>query len=816
MFGCNDNKIPTGTAVTVSIRAYVDADGSGDYSTGDVAISGQITLTPVGGGSEHQATIGSDGTATFDHVGPGSYSASLSATPPAGAELASAPTPTVVVPFRGGAVSSEFRYVLRPGTITGVLYRDNNANNTYDAGTDTPAPGMTVRLFATSDTTQAPLAATSTGNGGAFTFATLRPGTYTVVITPIPTINIVGGTVREVTVGADATQSVAVQFTGNLLTTVADARSKAVGTTVAFVAVATQNAGLLANNNLYVQDATAGVLAFGSPTAGILAGDTVRIIGAISVFGGEVEVAAPSGGSLSVTKLGHGPVPAAKPISIADLTSGAFAGQLVSVQGATVLSTATTGATSYNVNLQGKNASEAFQVRVGNTNNIDIQIAYWQVGHAYNITGLNGVFNGTAQLKPRSSADVAVGTVAISIAQARTHAAGDTVEVEGVVYAGTGTYQAPTSTNLSAYIVDPTGGAQIFNIPTATVLVPGDSIRVTGVVSFFNAEYEIARFNASTPPLIEKLGKTTPPGPRTVTGPDLASRMYDGQFVRLSGLTVNSVGTPSGSGAYNVLTTAPDGTNLTVRIDNAAVGITNTFWQVGMSYDVSGAALNFSTNGTTFTPEIKPRSPADVVSTNVNLQTIAAARTVQNDTVTVEGIVTAGQGTFRTDNSYIQDATGGVQIFNLPAALGLKAGDAVRVHGKMTTFSNEKEITNNVTPTDSIKVTKLGSGAPPAPRVVTGAEFLARTYEGQLVTIRDVTVNTVGTPGGTGTYSVTVTAPDASPFTVFMSAPTGNVPPPASLFTVGMQYDITGIAVPFGTPSAAELKPRGASDVVQK
>ena len=49
-----------------------------------------------------------------------------------------------------------------------------------------------------------------------------------------------------------------------------------------------------------------------------------------------------------------------------------------------------------------------------------------------------------------------------------------------------------------------------------------------------------------------------------------------------------------------------------------------------------------------------------------------------------------------------------------------------------------------------------------------------------------------------------------------MSAPTGSVPPPASMFTVGTHYDITGIAVPFGTPSAAELKPRGAADVVQR
>ena len=32
MNGCNDNEIPTGTVAVVTIQAYVDADGSGDYS----------------------------------------------------------------------------------------------------------------------------------------------------------------------------------------------------------------------------------------------------------------------------------------------------------------------------------------------------------------------------------------------------------------------------------------------------------------------------------------------------------------------------------------------------------------------------------------------------------------------------------------------------------------------------------------------------------------------------------------------------------------------------------------------------------------
>jgi hypothetical protein len=95
---------------------------------------------------------------------------------------------------------------------------------------------------------------------------------------------------------------------------------------------------------------------------------------------------------------------------------------------------------------------------------------------------------------------------------------------------------------------------------------------------------------------------------------------------------------------------------------------------------------------------------------------------------------------------------------------------------------------------------------------VTGAQFLARTYEGQLVTLQNVAIATVGTAGSTGTYTVTGTTPDGSTITIFMSAPAGAVPASATTFVVGNKYNITGIASVFS--NAAELKPRGASDVV--
>ncbi len=809
---CNSDVLPAGTAGTVTVRVYVDADGSADFSAGDPVFTATVTLLGAGGASQ-EASTDAGGIASFSSVMPGSYSATLSGSVPAGAVLASAESPTIVVPFGGGEVAAQFRYVFNPGTVSGVLFRDDNGNGVFDPGTDTPAPGMQADLFAGASATGTPVATTTTGSGGEFQFTTVRPGSYTLKVTAIPTIQIVGGETRAITVDAQGAAEVPVQFTGNLLISIAQVRSAPVGMTVAFEGTATVNAAITGSNQLYVQDANAGVLVFGAPTAGIVAGDQVRVVGAVAIFNGELEIAAPSGGTLSVTKLSSGAVPAPRSLTVPQVLSNQYLGQLVSLLGLRVRSVATTGATSYNVNVVGDMPADTFQVRIGNSNNVPIPVAFWEVGRKYDVTGLVGVFNGLIQLKPRAPGDAIAGLLTQTIAEARAHASGDTVTVEGVIYVGTAVYTLASAANWNFYMEDATGGTQVFNVPNGTSYAAGDSVRVRGAVSFFNAEYEIARFNASSPPVIDRLGSGMIPHSRTLSGMQLASKAFDGQLVRLSGLQVVSVSTPNASGAYNVVTTAPDGTAVTARIDASPVGIVNTSWMVGMSYDVTGAALNFSTNGTSFTPEVKPRSPADVELSTPTVISILAARAINNDTVTVEGVVIAGQGTFRSDNAYIQDATGGVQIFNLPSGLMLHTGDQVRVHGKMTTFSSEKEITNNLTPSDSIRVTKLGDGVAPPPRVVTGAEFAARTYEGQLLTLTDVAILTVGTPSGSGTYTVTGTAADGTPVTLFMSAPVGSVPPPAT-FAVGAHYDLTGVAVPFS--GAAELKPRGAADVVAR
>ncbi len=67
--------------------------------------------------------------------------------------------------------------------IGNLVYRDDNANGTYDNGTDTPLGGVTVQLYAADGTTL--LATATTNAGGEYLFSDLPDGDYYVtVLTP--------------------------------------------------------------------------------------------------------------------------------------------------------------------------------------------------------------------------------------------------------------------------------------------------------------------------------------------------------------------------------------------------------------------------------------------------------------------------------------------------------------------------------------------------------------------------------------------------------------------------------------------------------
>jgi hypothetical protein len=291
-----------------------------------------------------------------------------------------------------------------------VVFRDENANTTFDAGSDTPAPGIPVRLYAGTTATGTPVAEVATSDAGAYSFTGVRPGTYTLQFVPGPAMQFVGGNTRQVTIAPDQPQTVPVRFTGQLLISIATAKTRPVGSTVVVDGVVIAAQGTFGNNVVYIQDVTSGIQVFRIPASvtGLTLGDSIRVTAGLRPFSGEAELDTTSSGQLIIEKLATVAPKAPRVITGAQVAARTFEGQLVRVNSVVVTAVSGTAAsTSYNVTVRAPD-NTLFTVRI-NGAPIGVPQPTFVVGSTYSVTGVLGSFNGTPQLKPRSIADITAG-----------------------------------------------------------------------------------------------------------------------------------------------------------------------------------------------------------------------------------------------------------------------------------------------------------------------------------------------------------------------------------------------------------------------
>ena len=187
--------------------------------------------------------------------------------------------------------------------------------------------------------------------------------------------------------------------------------------------------------------------------------------------------------------------------------------------------------------------------------------------------------------------------------------------------------------------------------------------------------------------------------------------------------------------------------------------------------------------------------------------------------ITVGGIVTAAPGVYRTNNLYLQDASGGMQAFNVPGGTssGIVEGDSVELTGPLGAFQQELQMS----PVSSFRI--VTRGRPVTARAYTVAQLKAaytanvQTAKpiGELVVVRGVRLRGVpavptGTAGAGGTDFRVVQGTDsiAGRFDVSQNVQ-------ANLDAARPDtrcYDITGILGLFG--STLQIKPRRPSDIV--
>jgi len=609
---CKDESTAPGGGVssTVTATAFVDADGSIDRGAGDLAVSGQLVqLTPAAGGTALEATTDANGDAVFADVPPGGYVAAFAGSVPAGATLASAAEVGVTAPFEGAQLAVEYRFVYFPGALSGIVFRDENANGSYDAGTDTPGSGMTISLFAGSAVTTDTQAVAITAPDGTYGFNRLRPGPYTISIrSPAPTIQIAGDTIRTFQVPPAGTAADTVVFTGSLVVTIRLAKL-ASGSIVAIEGVVTapQGAYRPAKDNLYMQDTSGGVQVFDlDSTVNIFQlGDSIRVIGRMGAFGGELEIVRIDATTRpTAVKLGTGTVPAARFLTGAEIFARTYEGELAFTANARLrfAPTGTTGG--YNLRFEAA-AGDTFTVRIESPLATPVPRSFWRAGGGYNLTGALGSFNAGAQLKPRSASDI---QSAAPIRAAKLDS-NKVVLIEGVVTAAQGTYRTD-----NAYLQDTSSGIQLFNLPTTLGLVVGDSLRIAGIMGIFSGEQEIVRFSTTQPPVVFRLGTGTVPAPRVVTGAELKARTFEGQLVTAVDDSLRLL--PTGTtGAYTLRFHDPAGAvtdTFQVRIEApVATPVPRSFWQL-RRYDITGVLGAFG-NAPNTSAQLKPRGSADIV-----------------------------------------------------------------------------------------------------------------------------------------------------------------------------------------------------------
>lgn len=410
---CEDGSGPDGSPSDFVVQAYVEVDDSVGMGAADMPVSAVVTVASMFDDLVLTDSTGADGQVTFPDLPAGAYTVTHAfVAGPGGAELQGNASQSVVAPFEGGTVTTRFVYAFEPGSLSGVVFRDDNGSGAFEVGSDSIFRDVAVLLFAGADTLGTPVASDETDEDGLFDLGDLENGGYTLLVRAPANTAVVGANPRPVTVAAGEPAFLAVELLGDptgAVITIAEARAEPIGDTVKIRGVVTAGQGTFLNQGLYLQDPTGGILVFGIDSAvGYVAGDSLQVIGTRSESREELFISA-----LAVVDLGAGEPPLPRTITVSDLNAGLFQGELVTLS-ATVDSVRS-GLGGLNVHVH--DATDDGLVFVDN--DTDIPQAEFTVGVVHTITGILGTFDadddGTIddldrQLKPRGPEDVATGS----------------------------------------------------------------------------------------------------------------------------------------------------------------------------------------------------------------------------------------------------------------------------------------------------------------------------------------------------------------------------------------------------------------------
>lgn len=182
------------------------------------------------------------------------------------------------------------------------------------------------------------------------------------------------------------------------LSTISEARAKAVGTQVLVEGVVTSEPGIFGGQGFYLQDETAGIYVF-QTQSGFHKGDKVKINASLTEYNTELEL----DDLVSIEKVGTATVPSAKNVtSLDDQTQG----QLVKLAGATIQNIVSASpAGSFEFDAVGENT---IHVRVDARTGMTMDTFSYKAGDKVDITGIAAIYRGVYQLKPTNVNDISL------------------------------------------------------------------------------------------------------------------------------------------------------------------------------------------------------------------------------------------------------------------------------------------------------------------------------------------------------------------------------------------------------------------------
>jgi hypothetical protein len=376
----------------------------------------------------------------------------------------------------------------------------------------------------------------------------------------------------------------------------------------------------------------------------------------------------------------------------------------------------------------------------------------------------------------------------ISIADLRAQFSGSDLIVGNFAVQGVVTSSNDNLTGKNAFVQDASGGIELRFLEDNTLTLGQEvvvNLRGGTMKRFNNGSLQVENIENEKATV---LGDGILPTPRVVTIAQLIAKTFEGELVKVEGLTVTD---EDGTGNF------PSFGNLIFSIGGdtfksfiRATSFSGKALLTG-SIDVVGIASTFNDEG-----QITLRQESDVATagsgpiitpiTDIRVMYSGSDVSITSDTF-IQGVVTSSNDNITGRNLFIQDASGGIELRFLDDNT-LPLGEEIRVNlngGLIKRFNDGSLQIENI---DNASAVSQGTGTLPTPIAITVTQLLSKDFEGQLVRVEGLTVTDEDGTGNFPSFGNLIFSIGVDTFNSFIRSTSfsGNALPTGTISVVGV------------------------------